>query len=543
MRSLPPLARELAWGALVLLTLSYSWLFSGVSSPNERTRIYLTVALVEDGVLHVDGPLARYGRVYDLAEHGGHYYTDKAPGSSLLAAPVYTLARAFHGPDAFTIQELVNLMRTWLMLPTALAGFLLLRRLLGQLTIAPATRDVIALGYVLATPAFHYGTAFYGHVIVSTLCLAALVLLGEAGLWGPRSGSDMSPARYHGLIAGAGAASGLMGLTEYQAIVMAALLALPVALAPTRRFTGLLAYGAGATPFAVALLVYNSIAFGGPFELSYHHLAGQQLRDLHGFGLAGATHPTWEAIYGLTLSRHRGLITTSPLTAFGLVGLFACRKTLPRALHLSALAITLYFLLIVSSSSVWYGGWSFGPRLLVPTLPLLAVAAARLLDDLTSRFNEGPRALLGVFAGALARASILFGFVYHGLIKLTFAELPPTAERPLPDSVAPMLEGGYLSPNLACKVAPLGLDNVWPALALAVVIALIVALRGRERTQGRRALRVSVSVAVALFAFTALWREEPSTSTLERAKWAQLMRGFMLREVSCAKESPKPPQR
>src|SRR5262245_57034982 len=70
---------------LGLCQLAYSWMYSAISVPNERTRMYLTVALVDHGTFAIDAPLQRFGRVYDLARFGGHYYTDKAPGASLLA--------------------------------------------------------------------------------------------------------------------------------------------------------------------------------------------------------------------------------------------------------------------------------------------------------------------------------------------------------------------------------------------------------------------------------------------------------------------------
>ena len=72
-----------------------------------------------------------------------------------------------------------------------------------------------------------------------------------------------------------------------------------------------------ASMLAAALLAYNTRCFGGPFELSYHHLAAKQLQDMHGFGLAGATYPSLEALGGLSFSLHRGLFTTAPLLALG----------------------------------------------------------------------------------------------------------------------------------------------------------------------------------------------------------------------------------
>ena len=515
--------RELALALLVLSLSSYAWLFSAVSAPNERTRLYLAVALVDEGTLQVDTQLKRCGRVFDLAQHDGHYFTDKAPGSSFLAAPIYALARIAHEPTDFRVEELVNLVRTWLMLPMGLLGFLLLRALLRRLHTVDWAIDVASLGFALGTVAFHYGTAFYGHVLVSTLLLAALWFMARAGLF---SEEPRTRARYLGNSLGAGLCAGLMGFTEYQAIAVAALLCVVFAFAPrAQRLPGLAAYTLGGLPFAVALLVYNQHAFGGPFELSYHHLVGKQLQELHGFGLAGATVPTWQAFSGLLFSEHRGLVTTSPLMGLGLVALLTERKRIARGLWLAMLLSVLYFVGIVSSSSVWAGGWAFGPRLLVPITPLLALAAARLL-------HAHHHTLLRAFAGA----SVAFAVGYHGLMQLTFPELPPSHTRPVADLARPLLEANLVAPNLACKVGQLGTLTLWPAWLLMLAVVAYVLTRGPEKSAKVLAMRGVGSLGVAALALLGLWVQAPSNDAKSRRKWVERVEGFEAREQSCREQ-------
>ena len=80
--------RRWAWeGFLVVLVgvmLSYTWMYGAISVPNERSRVYLAVALWDDHTVQIDEPLKRWGKIFDLARHDGHYYSDKAPGSSFL---------------------------------------------------------------------------------------------------------------------------------------------------------------------------------------------------------------------------------------------------------------------------------------------------------------------------------------------------------------------------------------------------------------------------------------------------------------------------
>src|SRR5512147_3190989 len=71
---------ELLLGVLVLVLLGYTRMFPEVSVPNERTRVYLTMAMVDQGSLSIDEPMHRFGPLLDRAKRDGRYYTDKAPG-------------------------------------------------------------------------------------------------------------------------------------------------------------------------------------------------------------------------------------------------------------------------------------------------------------------------------------------------------------------------------------------------------------------------------------------------------------------------------
>ena len=93
---------------LVTFMVSYTWMYSDISVPNERSRLYLAVALVDHGTVQIDKPLERWGKIYDLAERNDHYYSDKAPGSSFLGAVVYWVAKQFKDPLEWTIGELIN---------------------------------------------------------------------------------------------------------------------------------------------------------------------------------------------------------------------------------------------------------------------------------------------------------------------------------------------------------------------------------------------------------------------------------------------------
>ena len=86
------LHREFIFASLVCVMLSYSWMYSNITVPNERSRVYLAVSMVDGQTIKIDKALKRFGRIDDRATFKGHYYSDKAPGSAFLAAAIYRIA-------------------------------------------------------------------------------------------------------------------------------------------------------------------------------------------------------------------------------------------------------------------------------------------------------------------------------------------------------------------------------------------------------------------------------------------------------------------
>ena len=525
-------AREILLALWVLGMVSFSWMYAIVQGPNEQTRAYLTAAIVDDHAIQIDRSLQRFGGVYDLASYEGHFYSDKAPGSSLLAAPVYAIARTRQHTEAASATEIVNLARNWLMLPFALLGFSALRGLLRRLGRSPASVDLISIAYSLGCAVLHYSAAFYGHVLVATLLIVSLWCMARAGMFSSaRAWQDTSSARVsrYLTLAAAGLCAGFAGLTEYQATLVAVLFLVPVVCVRERRVEAVLAYLTGAVPCALALLLYNKAAFGGPLQLSYQHLVGASLQSLHGTGLAGATWPTQEAVFGLLFSAHRGIITTSPWIAFGVLGLFTMARAQVRPLHITLSVCVAYLFLAVASSSVWYGGWAFGPRLLIPAMPLLAIGAAYACDALATY----------PFADSVARAFVIFGVLYQQLVQLTFSELPPELHWPLRESVAPVLRATLVSPNLACKVMPWGQPNIIPIGASLLALSLFIAW---PRVRGLRdnLVRGAASLGLVGLMFAGLWHIEPNTTPQQQAEFAGWIRTFVPSETSCKAFPPAP---
>ncbi|MEG3177243.1 hypothetical protein U1872_13450 [Sphingomonas sp. RB3P16] len=369
-----------------LVWLSCVWFGSFEFNPNNATRLFGALSLVERGEPTID----RYQTLtIDKAEftHGAvtHYYMDKAPGMTLMAVPVVaatnwvTGARSYDQVIDITNPRLADFLRVRLALAvacgaavlTAFAAVLLLDFGTG-ITGSPAAGLFAALGYALGSIAWGWSTTLFGHAPV-----AALLLIATWAIWRGTSGDrEFGRLRYPLM---AGAALGWAVAIEFPAalggiaIGLWALWRSRMAPWPVRRRL----YGCAVAAAIVALLpmlAYNQFAFGTPFRTGYQGVVGFAGMNQ---GLFGLTYPKPNALFGITLGTRRGLLWVAPVLVLGLLGLgrlILVRRT--RDLGLLAVAVIAIVLSVNASYAYWDGGASTGPRHSVPAIPFLALGLA-----------------------------------------------------------------------------------------------------------------------------------------------------------------------
>lgn len=338
-----------------------------VLTPDENSMLAVAVSLVEGRGMTVPADLGQAGR-------SGAVYSSWYPLNSLLAVPVVAMAKG--------AASLTHLPVSYVAAPFAVAWV----ALLTAGTCAVITCTVCAWGgartagvaaavtYAFGTIVQVYGRSFFAESLLAGLTAVAILAA---------TNSTDRVARLE-LIAAA-----LAVLAKPTGIVVG--IALCLFHLASGRVVRATASAIAATAGLFAYLTYNAVRFGSPFTF------GQPWGS---FRLSVIP----EALAGMLASPGRGLLWYSPVIALALYWTIRDIVQDPTRLRRPAGLALLVFLGYLGLHSLWdqwAGGWSWGPRFLVPAFPgLLAAAAA------SSRFRMRTLATFAIW-GAVVSSPIL----------------------------------------------------------------------------------------------------------------------------------------
>ncbi|MDR6114816.1 MULTISPECIES: hypothetical protein [unclassified Sphingomonas] len=355
-------------GLFLLVWLSGAWFGSWEFNPNNATRLFAAIRMVENGTASID-PFAPL--TIDKAQFGNHAYLDKAPGMTLMALPAVAITDLVTGdragrhipssvdPGFVAYLKLRTRVAaaTGSALLTAIAAVLLFDLAL-TLTGGAGAALFAALGYALGTPIWGYSTTLLGHAAVAALFVIALVGVARGG------------GRW---MAVAGLALGWAVVVEYQAVLAGSVIGLWAAWkyrATPKALLPLIVSGvAGLLPLAA----YNFFAFGTLFRIGYSGVVGFEGMDQ---GLFGLTVPRVAVLRAILVGPTRGLFWVAPVLLVAPVGLWRLGEArATRGIALAAAGVAVVALLVNAAYVYWDGGNATGPR---HAMPLAGVAALGL---------------------------------------------------------------------------------------------------------------------------------------------------------------------
>jgi hypothetical protein len=355
-------------------------------SIDEQVLVAQTESLL-GGSLAIPQTIER-GHFYGRISVDGQPYGAYGPGWPALALPFYSFGKllaTWWQLEDRAARALVEVTTSWL---NALAAALTVALLWLLLTEAGYDRRRVALPLAtaagVATPLWVYAGSLYTEPVAAAALTAAV--------W---AGVRWARERHPSSLAIAGACLALLPLVDLAHVVLVPVVASAITVLASERTERLRVAAWLLVPALVSVgahLALNGLLFGDP-------LTGGVPASWNGkpITLNGAF---WVSLFGLLLSPGKGLAVFAPLALAGaaFAGLLWRHHKLLAVLALAPVAA---LLAIHVAHTRWEGGFCFGPRYLVPALPLALVPLAELLHQLVGARR---RALLGAFV-ALVLAS------------------------------------------------------------------------------------------------------------------------------------------
>lgn len=497
------------WGAILIAYLYPLYLFP-IHNPNERVRIYMTAAMVEHDTFAIgyrekkgrgagrfrdSGSVTdKWGYVNDKAltcedpdekppDCAGALYSAKAPGTSYLGYPFYA-AGAFVADTlgrTFTMYGAIIYLRLFVVIVPSLFMLFLIRRFAAQRGLDEVAADLVTAGVALGSMVFTYSHMFAGHQVSAYLLFFSFYAAYV---------SSTRPSPIWPLLAGLSAGMGVC--VEYpMLLVFAAIFLFQWKVRP--RLTTWLYFGLGALGPALSAAWYHWAAFGHPLKTPYSTLENPQFVKDIAPGFMGLRAPSLENLFGAFVSPFEGMFYFAPWMALAILVPFiyfirdlrSDDKT-SRSVVFCALGSVALLCLFISCHSLWRGGWTLGPRYIVPVVPFAALLLIQSAVGPVKRHPVTYRTILSVL--------VFVSIVVTGGSSLVSQGFHTAFYNPLAEVTFPLLSQGYITATLG---SAMGLGYVAAAVPLAIAaLALFGYLAGRS------AGRTTMAMPLRIFLFS-----------------------------------------
>lgn len=338
-----------------------------------------TALYSSDGqVMYATGRALAFEQTIALPENYGlpqisrqeqHWYSQYDPGFPLLAAPVIWLSDALAASQQWHRYAFSAYAVMWLSVLGAALGVMALTQLSAGLYDKPTTL-IIALSAACGTPLWVYARQFFAEAwLAGLITLAFLLAYRKRPLW----------------------ASAMLGVAILTRAAMVIYIVPLVWLlihdqsdadamnrVPTpNRMVG--------TPFMVSEKIVRLLKFSlfptlAILGLFYHNLVRSGDPLTFGYGGQAFETPPWQGVVGLLFSPGKSVFLYAPPLLLSVLGWRRLHRRVP-ALAESLLIAAGIALLFYGSWWAWHGGWCWGPRFLVPLMPLWVLPMGEVIQQ------------------------------------------------------------------------------------------------------------------------------------------------------------------
>ncbi len=427
---------------------------------DEQQMLYTAISIATTGEIGISR-----GQTFCIPRDAGDGVSPYGMGLSFLELPFVAIAGPWEARfGARTSQTLLVFLQI-LLVTTAAAGAGLLAQALGA---GAFGQGLAVFGAAVGSPLWAYTACGFTEPLQAACLVFAVFFATRASR---SAGSER--LRFAAL---AGFAAGWLVLTKAVNVVFAPVALLPLALGawpPSRdRLRAWAAAAAGASGPLAATLAFEIVRFGRPFS-SYSR--SQEF-----------SHPFLDGTWRLLVGANKGLLLYFPLGALALAGFgFLVARRESRGPAAAALGLLLGLLVLYARWWAWDGTSGWGPRFLVPVVPLLAAGAGAVAVSRPLRLVGGALLALGI-------AVNLFGVLqieaasFHYLSTTGLATVPRVLYDEYPKTFRPPpgRDGVYWLP----RYVPAASDAAFSDLRLH---PFLLSNRLREATEDERRERLA----------------------------------------------------
>lgn len=376
--------RRILLPILMLSAFAFTFFLTPLPEDNVNSRLNLTAAIVADRNIIIDS----YARnTIDRSYHNGHYYSDKAPGASIMALPAAILFRPLVDSDPGNIYFRWLATLAVVSIPAVML-ILIMALLLSRVCVSE--RDVLLCVLALATATIFlpYSTLFFGHIPAAAMSFLLFFIFID--------NKNLSPYR----IFISGLILGWMVVTEYPLAIHALVLSIFCFFRVAKK-QWLAALIPGVAIAAAFLGYYNWISFGSIASIGYLRESQPVFSEALSKGFVGITHPKLSSLYVMLFKPGRGLFFLSPFLLFSIWGFITALKNVRwRSPAIAAGLIAVSGIIVNSAQPFAEGGMAPGPRHLAPILPYLVFLCS-------FAFSQHGAVRRGIFAGLVLISSLV----------------------------------------------------------------------------------------------------------------------------------------